>query len=194
MNDLKLGTIIDASAQRDAIHIAVAPVVATELLKPGQRIGFDAPGCERVRARLDGIGIVDPFLSQDVQPEQRCWMFLLPNTITSLRHEWTHPAFVPMESDKAVSEAWMRAFAAQHVEPYKGTRGVYSDHGPVCTYEQMIEAGREFLLTGDRYVQQGDDSLRDSTNPVEFWKHFEVITGMKVPDYHLHNVPFCCTY
>jgi hypothetical protein len=28
---------------------------------------------------------------------------------------------------------------------------------------------------------------------VEFWGHFEAITGMKVPDYHRDETPFCCT-
>jgi hypothetical protein len=37
----KLGRLIGGdNVQRDAVHIAVAPVIAGETLKPGTRIGF----------------------------------------------------------------------------------------------------------------------------------------------------------
>lgn len=41
MSDLKLGEVItDTSQQRDAIHIAVAPVIAAKQLHAGQHVGF----------------------------------------------------------------------------------------------------------------------------------------------------------
>jgi hypothetical protein len=80
-----IGKLIEAGQQRDAIHIAMAPVVAAELLRPGQRIAFEAHSMERVRAFGTTIGIVDPFLTEPVKPGQRFWMLLNPNTITSLR-------------------------------------------------------------------------------------------------------------
>ncbi|MFO0822607.1 MAG: hypothetical protein U0792_05710 [Gemmataceae bacterium] len=39
------------------------------------------------------VGIVDPFLREAVRPGQRFWLFMYPNTVTTLRHEWTHPAY-----------------------------------------------------------------------------------------------------
>ncbi len=99
-----LGRLIGTQSQRDAIHIAVAPVFAGERLEPGERIGFVDPRFqERVRSvkrdfHIKPIGIVDPFLSHPVEEGEWFYMLLYPNTITSLRHEWSHPAFNEGES------------------------------------------------------------------------------------------------
>lgn len=85
-----LGKLVPEGMQRDAVHIAVVPVVADSVLKPGERVaivdGMATPS-------WDGIGVVDPFLRDFVKNGERFWLFLNPGSITSLRHEWTHPAF-----------------------------------------------------------------------------------------------------
>lgn len=87
-----IGELCKDDSRRDAIHFAVAPVVADTDLRPGDHVGV-ADG----RASRDGaaVGIVDPFLKGVVRKGQRFWLFLYPNTVTSLRHVWTHPAFTP---------------------------------------------------------------------------------------------------
>jgi hypothetical protein len=86
-----LGATPGEDARRDAVHVAVAPMVAAERLLPGQHVGLLEDGRAGVAEEL--IGIVDPFLTEAVRPGQRFWLFLYPETITSLRHVWTHPAF-----------------------------------------------------------------------------------------------------
>lgn len=93
MNGPQLGKVIEGPAGRDAIHVAVAPVVAGVFLEPGQHVGLFADGT--AKPTKPHIGIVDPFLTQPVEKGERFWLFLYPNTVTSLRHVWTHPAFAP---------------------------------------------------------------------------------------------------
>lgn len=108
-----LGVLLDATAQRDAIHIAVAPVIAAHILSPGEHVGFisgEAEDRDKVGRTTPKLGIVDPFLQTAVMPGQRFWLFLYPQTITSLRHNWTHPAFAAADPGprKSESEQWLR--------------------------------------------------------------------------------------
>lgn len=96
-----IGQLLKYGAVRDAIHVAVAPVGAGEnTLHPGQRIGV-TPEDEYEMSYIAApdspcVGIVDPFLTQPVKPYETFWLFLLPNTITALSHNWSHPAFASL--------------------------------------------------------------------------------------------------
>lgn len=72
----------EASAGRDAIHVAVVPMrhVGLTPLEPGRHLAN---------------GIVDPYRESPVLTGEGYWLFLYPGTITSLRHVWTHPSFPP---------------------------------------------------------------------------------------------------
>ncbi len=86
-----LGQIVEGTAFRDAVHIAVAPVVAGQDLSPGQRVLY-ADGVA-MGTEGEGTGVVDPFLRGPVLCGSRFWMFLHPNSISYLRHAWQHAAF-----------------------------------------------------------------------------------------------------
>lgn len=88
-----LGTIIDETVGRDAIHLAVEPVVAAEKLFPGQDVGIDSADGKATARAAKLVGIVDPFLKGPVYPDQRFLLVVYPRTITSLRHVWEHPDF-----------------------------------------------------------------------------------------------------
>lgn len=94
MDNLKLGEIITTPQQRDAIHIAVVPITAGQMLRPGDRVGFRLGDHETAfLIGSNAVGIVDPFLKCVVEEGQRFWLFLYPGSVTSIRHDWTHPAF-----------------------------------------------------------------------------------------------------
>jgi len=89
-----LGKLIEGEVGRDAIHIAIAPVTAGGRLLPGDHVKLDGRLMAVLCHKDDGIGIVDPFLTcGHIDKGQRFYLFLYPNTVTSLRHVWTHPAF-----------------------------------------------------------------------------------------------------
>lgn len=102
MNDTTklVGRLVEGAAGRDAIHVAVAPTTNTAGVHLTAGTHVDAAG----GFAAERVGVVDPFLLEAVPPGGRFWLFLYPNTITSLRHVWTHPAFAaapPKEAPRA---------------------------------------------------------------------------------------------
>lgn len=170
-----IGKLLKGGEHRDAIHFAVAPVVAAERLSPGQHVGFVQSNQEVVGGSgspASFIGIIDPFLDAPVRKGERCWLFLYPHTITSIRHEWVHPAFsaaeaTAPESSKSASEKWMRAWAMEHMsEDYYGDRGRVDEQS---AYAFALRAGDEHFIGPYEEARDHIDS--------EWWAHWEIITG-----------------
>lgn len=91
----ELGKLIEGNANRDAIHVAIEPVLVVRPTQPGSHVGvvdFDREkGLFIVGVEGDYLGIIDPFLNKWVNPGEVCFMLLYQNTITNLRHVWTLP-------------------------------------------------------------------------------------------------------
>jgi hypothetical protein len=148
-----LGMIIDETAKRDAIHLAVEPVVAKERLHPGEHIASD--GTKRYEVRnMDGtlcidhsetVGIVDPFLTRPVEPGEHFWLVLYPRQITSLRHVWEHPAFPPSEVIEQVN--------------YNNCIRIYPQNIPQGTEEtnENVEASKKWIEEYVKEIQQWDN-------------------------------------
>lgn len=161
-----IGKILEGEYRRDAIHIAVLPVIATQKLAPGQDIGFYGKEGNQVGIVKTPIGIVDPFLQKMVMPEQQFFMFLYPNTITGLRHEWEHPALEKRVLDvqaekKHEAEQFIHSIAA---------RGYIS-------YESLLEHGaRGETPTFSTEMYEVSEEDKD-----KFWTCIETLTGFKAP-------------
>jgi hypothetical protein len=173
VSDIKLGVIVDETAQRDAIHIAVAPVVASQILAAGDHIGLLPGSADEVAGAaptITPIGIVDPFLREHVQVGQRFYMWLYPQTVTGMRHHWSHPAFEATAATDAKSEsrAWIEAFAAELDQ----------------TYNRLMAAA-ELWIEDQDYTYDNSETYKqvDYAKWPIFWKHYEVVTGTKVKNH-----------
>lgn len=159
MSAPEIGQIIPGITARDAIHIAVAPVVAGEELEPGTHVAFDGDG-EMVSYLTRTIGIVDPFLRNPVEKGQKFRLFLYPGTVTNLRHEWDHPGFKHEPSAGSVSMGWLQHFAELHQ----------------MTYNDLMAAVKEYVETGCEDATVEDD-FKEWETPNEFWVHYQAVTG-----------------
>ncbi len=170
----KIGKIF-TQGDRDAVHIAVLPVKAHKELRPGEDIGYD----NGKTSSENPIGIVDPFLKRIVREGDMFFMMLYPNTITSLRHNWTHPAVTDAAASqeaKLASEIWIRDFIANNDTP---------------SYANLIAAatGAPLPDNDDGYYSYSNDGEylhfngldAHSEIPPELWHHVEVVTGITIP-------------
>lgn len=184
----KIGALLkNKHAERDAIHIAVAPVTATEELRPGQHIGFVIDG----NTNLVGgnpetfIGIVDPYLDQVIREGDAFWMMLYPQSITSLRHNWSHPAFGASQEPDDMTRAEHRL------------REAADDMG--LSYRDVMHASKRWLETGETWVQYGGESAQDymydNEKRKQFWADYEIVMGGKLPsDFDIEDAqPYSCS-
>lgn len=178
-----LGTLIDETAQRDAIHLAVIPMVAATRLTPGEHVGRMRDGTASPVLE-DLQGIVDPFLTTPVEAGQRFWMVIYPRQITSLRHVWSHPAFadetVPAAStpNVEVSEQWLRDFCARVDCPgYDAVMEVLRGNTRVPSFQGHDWYGARY--DEDGLIFYGRDAHAEI--PPEFWVHAETVLGKRLP-------------
>lgn len=178
MSDIKLGNLVADNQNRDAIHIAITPVISEETLEPGQHVGLIYGSEIKVSGLITPpIGIVDPFLKNLVKPGQRFWLLLYPQTITSLRHEWTHPAF--QSQHKSDAETFL-----SNVSERIG-----------CSSE-ALKARLDIYASGsasdDDEIQQGLNSLNEELLLASMWAAYETVRGVKVRDDIKKSTYFSC--
>lgn len=180
-NKVVLGKTIDTIALRDAVHIAVLPVTAGEDMWRGQSVRIIDPNASEivVHSGPPSIGIIDPFLTGNVMRGQRVWLLLYPNTITSIRHDWTHPVFGRTGAVKAAEE-WMREFAEQ----------------ANLSYRDVMQAGRYSLADDSYFVQRGEtfarDLMGDPATRIAYWKNFGILTGTAITEKQEEHPVFTC--
>ena len=175
-----LGKLAPDDAGRDAIHIAVAPLTAGHIVEPGEHVGFMDETRTTVGRMAPFIGVVDPFLTSPVMPHQRVFVFLYPQTITGLRHVWTHPAFPEHDHKPAAvksSEQWLRDFISRSDAPQYDDLIALATSPDGCV--QLGDDGYRYLRLDDEYLRVGGNDASGDI-PSEMWDHLEVVTGRKM--------------
>lgn len=177
------GLLPDEAGGRDAVHVAVFSAVASERVFPGQAVArvlleqtetSDARDTH-VMSRGTPIGIVDPFLTQAVNPGERFWVYLFPRTITGLSHRWSHPAFEDVASSyappssKLASEQWLRNFAQTHDCP-----------GYETLMAGMLEVVEDRNPSLDQDYLHFNDVDAHGEIPPELWHHVEIVLGRPI--------------
>jgi len=177
-NEPKLGELItDDTGRRDAVHVAIAPVTAGQTLQPGQHVGVLSNWA--VGKSNFPVGIVDPYLKDTVKKGQRFWLFLYPNTVTSLRHQWTHPDFPDEDPDKDVKDTLKKIAEFGNEESIRWL----SKYAAECEmgYQELIELAKGYLSSGDTKTLPFSTPSIVYSSPETFWEHFEKVTGVRVP-------------
>lgn len=163
--DIGIGKLIDQERGRDAIHVAVAPIEAAYPLLIGSHICILENGKAGYGNR--SIGIVDPYLTVAPKAGDRFYVFLYPGSITSLRHEWVHPAFgdagpakTPETPDKAFAESWLRQYAARvnhYLDAEEAFQTLLCDlKAHAITYHGTDMHGRDELIDADELKRHGE--------------------------------------
>ena len=170
---------------RDAIHVAVIAVRAGDTLRPAQHVyrGVDGTFYPEGYNSMSGpaIGVVDPYLKQNsVNKGTYFWLFLYPGSITSLSHQWTHPAFgaADLAPDSVIAQAAARVkeFAGLIGQSYDKLMG-HADH-----WKDALE--KEGGKSWDLYVNMGDNeeyNNASSSQWQDFWKDYNIIRKASVP-------------
>lgn len=182
-----IGQLLKGHEQKDAVHMAIVPVIAGEYIAPGSKVALVIDTTDQVEnaecavRTVKPIGVLDPFLEQGANKGDRCWLFLYPGTVTGMRHEWRHPAFkdtTQEQADKSESVAWLRDFADKWN----------------FDYDDMIENAQQH----EGYIVAGGIDLHsrgelDAGDEENFWYHIEVLTGFKATPDHRESFGWSCS-
>ena len=177
-----LGTIIDERQKRDAIHLAVEPVIAAHRLVAGQHVGF--VGLGEVGTCENPVGIVDPFLKYPILAGERFWLVVYPRQITSLRHVWEHPGFPSAVGDADLPHDYAEVLTAARTviktmpEDERWLRNYASMLG--VELNELLDHAHGYLKY-DSYWSEGS-RFEGEYVPDEFWDHYQTYTGEIVPE------------
>ena len=162
----------DEKVAKDAIHIAILPViVGLDYVHPGQAAKVSSFNKEADLFELGeigkNIGIINPFMEKGrIMEGDRVYIFLYPNTVTSLRHDWE---FEGLETIRKIGQPTLEA-SKLYIEMIAEDMDM--------DYQELMDATEDSIDYGNYYSVGSNE---DARLPDEFWAHYELITGRIVP-------------
>ena len=189
MSEVKLGKKIKkGKGQKDAIHIAVVPLIAGERLYKGHKIKLkfntDNVALDASYDEENAFGIVDPFLDEySVEAGQEFYGLVFPGTVTGMRHEWQHPKFGIAKRELDEHEAWIRDFCDRWKFDYDELISTALSKSDNSEYDRYIVAQGRDLLSREELGE--DHNL--------FWEHLEGMMSQKFDEKHREGMGWSCT-
>ena len=178
---------------RDALHIAVISGIAGEKLKAGQNIRL-SDGIWITCNISVSTAVVDPYIKKPLTRGDLFWACLLPNTVTDVRHVWTHPdfpvkvkaqigggEFTSEESQKWIEDFCDRTYGVDYDTIIRASTGQDSsyDHNAGCGW----------CVDGEYFAIYGSDAGGEI--PSELWDHVKNVIG-KEPLYRPRHFTCSC--
>lgn len=189
MSEVKLGKKIKKSkGQKDAIHIAVVPLIAGERLYKGHKIKLkfntDNVALDASYDEENAFGIVDPFLDEySVEAGQEFYGLVFPGTVTGMRHEWQHPKFGIAKRELDEHEAWIRDFCDRWKFDYDELISTALSKSDNSEYDRYIVAQGRDLHSREELGEDHD----------LFWGHLEGMMSKKFDAEHRKGMGWSCT-
>jgi len=175
----ELGKLIEGSECRDAVHVAIIPMEASEMLRPGQRVGIVSDGIAGPSSKA--LGVVDPFLDDVVPKGKQFWLCLFPNSISDMRHAWVHPDFkddVAEHVDEHVQGVIENTKVKQkEIEEWMKKQADILG----CDVYDLLDINGD-ILSGEYIITYMNESARD------YWAQIYNEYQEKIEDYH--GIPF----
>ena len=178
-----LGTIIDDTQKRDAIHLAVFPVEAAHNLQPGDDVAVINGVATSKKGKK--VGIVDPFLKEPVLRGERFWLVLYPRMVTSLRHVWSHPDFADDTDQTAIPATSVKSSEVVEAEKYLDVIA----NGASLTRNALIDGAREYKEYGEYMIQGG--KWESFSVGEESWAAYDIVTGETTSENKRNNFFSC---
>jgi len=166
-----LGRLAQEGGIKDAVHVAIVSCRAGCFLSPGDRVKLNEHR-EAVNAnRKESLGVVDPFLKEDVDKGSFFWLVMNPNATQAVKHVWDHEVdFTPPDRDVQENK-WIKEFA--------------DDLG--VSYQLLMDAARE-LVDNDKSTKYEGTATKEKIEEVlddfyEFWYEWSEETGYEFENF-----------